>query len=120
MAAEAAEGLGLLVVAQWFVESVQTVTKDVDFLKFAAHIHEANESWQKAIACWEHVKKLHPNDQDANRQINALSAADDQAGRPGRRPGQAGRRRQRPPSRPSRSTPSSSGSSKSSSRPSSG
>ncbi len=54
---------------------MQTVTKDVDFFKFAAHIHEINESWQKAIACWEQVKKLSPNDQDANRQINALSAA---------------------------------------------
>jgi tetratricopeptide (TPR) repeat protein len=75
VAAEAAEGLGLLALAQWFVESVQTVTKDVDFLKFAARIHEANESWQKAIGCWEMVKKIHPNDQDTSRQINALSAA---------------------------------------------
>jgi tetratricopeptide (TPR) repeat protein len=75
VAAEAAEQAGMLNVAQWFVETVQTVTKDVDFIKFAAHIHEVNESWQKAIGCWEQVKKLHPNDQDANRQINALSAA---------------------------------------------
>ena len=75
VAAEAAEGLGSWSLAQWFVESVQAVTKDVDFLKFAARIHEANESWQKAIGCWEQVKKLNPNDQDANRQINALSAA---------------------------------------------
>ncbi len=50
------------------------ITKDVDFLKYAAHVHESNESWSKAIACWEKVKKLNPNDQDANRQINALSA----------------------------------------------
>jgi tetratricopeptide (TPR) repeat protein len=75
VAAEAAEALGMLVVAQWFVESVQSVTKDVDFLKYSAHIHEANESWQKAIACWEMVKRIHPNDQDTSRQINALSAA---------------------------------------------
>ncbi len=75
VAAEAAEQLGLHLVAQWYVESVQTVTKDGDFLKFAARIHELNESWQKAIACWELVKKYHPNDQDANRQINALSAS---------------------------------------------
>ena len=75
VAADAAEQAGMLVLAQWFVETVQTVTKDVDFIKFAAHIHEVNESWQKAIGCWEQVKKLHPNDQDANRQINALSAA---------------------------------------------
>jgi tetratricopeptide (TPR) repeat protein len=75
VAAESAEQLGMLGVAQWFVETVQTITKDVDFLKFSAHIHELNESWQKAINCWEQVKKLHPNDQDASRQINALSAA---------------------------------------------
>ena len=75
VAAEAAEGMGLTRVAQWYVESVQTVTKDVDFFKFSAHIHEENQSWNKAIACWEQVKKLNPNDQDANRQINALSAA---------------------------------------------
>jgi tetratricopeptide (TPR) repeat protein len=75
IAAESAEGLGLLLVAQWFVESVQTVTKDVDFLKYSARVHEANESWQKAIVCWELVKKFNPNDQDASRQINAMSAS---------------------------------------------
>jgi tetratricopeptide (TPR) repeat protein len=75
VAAEAAEAAGMLALAQWFVETVQGNTKDVDFFKFAAHIHEVNESWQKAIACWEQVKKLNPNDQDSSRQINALSAA---------------------------------------------
>lgn len=75
VAAEAAEQAGMILLAQWFVETVQANTKDVDFVKFAAHIHEVNESWQKAISCWEQVKKLSPNDQDANRQINALSAA---------------------------------------------
>jgi tetratricopeptide (TPR) repeat protein len=75
VAAEAAEGMGLLALAQWYVESVQNNSKDVDFFKFSAHIHEENQSWNKAIACWEQVKKLSPNDQDANRQINALSAA---------------------------------------------
>ncbi len=72
---EACEGLGLLVVAEWFVESVETVTKDVDFLKYAARVHEANESWRKAINCWELVKKFHPLDQDASRMINQLSAS---------------------------------------------
>jgi tetratricopeptide (TPR) repeat protein len=75
IASEAAEGLGLLLVAQWFVESVQPVTKDVDFLKYSAGVHERNESWQKAIVCWELVKKFNPNDQDASRQINAMSAS---------------------------------------------
>jgi tetratricopeptide (TPR) repeat protein len=75
VAAEAAEGAGFLKVAQWLVESVQGNTKDVEFFKFSAHIHELNESWQKAIACWEQVKRLNPNDQDSSRAINALSAA---------------------------------------------
>ncbi len=75
VAAEAAEAAGLLVLAQWLVETVQGNTKDVDFFKFSAHIHEINESWQKAINCWEQVKKLNPNDQDSSRAINALSAA---------------------------------------------
>ena len=111
----------MLTLAQWFVETVQAVTKDVDFIKFAAHIHEVNESWQKAIGCWEQIKKLHPNDQDANRQINALSAAgtikraglEDALDK--RRRGRRGRRAGRGAARPS-----SSGSSRNSSRPSSG
>jgi len=73
-AAEAAEQLGLNAVAQWLVESVQAQANDADFFRFSAHIHEINESWPKAIACWERVKKLEPNDENANRQINALSA----------------------------------------------
>ena len=123
VAAEAAEELGLGGLSQWLLDSVQEVAakgKDADFFRFAAGIYEANESWHKAIACWEQVKKFNPNDQDASRKINALSAGlDDQAGRPRRRArqpgaGQAGR------GPPSRCRPSSSGSSRSSSRPSSG
>ena len=75
VAAEAAEGLGLGALSQWFLDSVQDVAKDADFFRFAAGIYETNESWAKAIACWEHVKKLNPNDQDVSRKINALSAA---------------------------------------------
>lgn len=72
--AEAAEHLGLLNLAQWLVESVQNVTKDVNFHKYAGHIHETCESWAKAIQCWETVRKLSPNDQEVSRKINALSA----------------------------------------------
>jgi tetratricopeptide (TPR) repeat protein len=78
VAAEAAEGLDLGDLAQWLLDSVQEVAakgKDADFFKFAALIYETNESWAKAIACWEMVKKFSPNDPDANRKINALSAA---------------------------------------------
>lgn len=73
-AAEAAEQLGYNHVAQWLVESVQAQATDSDFFRYAAHVHEINEAWPKAIACWERVKKLEPNDENANRQINSLSA----------------------------------------------
>lgn len=78
VAAEAAEGLELGALSQWLLDSVQEVAakgKDSDFFRFAAGIYEANESWHKAIACWEQVKKFSPNDQDVSRKINALSAA---------------------------------------------
>ncbi|MFO0951068.1 MAG: tetratricopeptide repeat protein [Isosphaeraceae bacterium] len=74
-AAEAAEQLGYKELAQWLIDSVTTVANDVEFFKYAAHVHELNAAWAKAIACWERVKKLHPEDEDANRQINALSAS---------------------------------------------
>ena len=73
-AAEAAEQLGFKPLAQWLLESVQAQANDADFFRHLAHVHELNESWQKAIQCWERVKKLDPNDEDANRKINALSA----------------------------------------------
>jgi tetratricopeptide (TPR) repeat protein len=78
VAAEAAEELGQGGLSQWLLDSAQEVAakgKDSDFFRFAAAIYEANESWHKAIACWEQVKKFSPNDQDVNRKINALSAA---------------------------------------------
>ena len=122
VAAEAAEQAGMLLLAQWFVETVQAVTKDVDFFKFAAHIHEVNESWQKAIGCWEQVKKLAPTTRTpTGRSMPCRPPARSSGpawkttwinGRPRRpRPRRAGR---------GRSRPSSSGSSKNSSRRSSG
>lgn len=73
-AAEVAEAAGWLPMAEWFVESVLPMANDVDFFKFAAHIYELNEAWPKAINCWERVKKINPYDEDASRQINAMSA----------------------------------------------
>ncbi len=78
VAAEAAEDLNLGGLSQWLLDSVQEVAakgKDADFFRFAAAIYEHNESWHKAIACWEQVKKINPNDQDVSRKVNALSAA---------------------------------------------
>jgi tetratricopeptide (TPR) repeat protein len=73
-AAEAAEQFNLKPLAVWFVESVWAQAKDADFFRFAAHIYERSELWQKAINAWEQVKKFDPNDENANRQINSLSA----------------------------------------------
>jgi tetratricopeptide (TPR) repeat protein len=74
-ASEAAEQGGLLALAEWYIESVSAQAKDAEFFRHAAQVFEKNEHWQKAIASWEQVKKLDPNDENANRQINALSAS---------------------------------------------
>ena len=73
-AAEAAEQLGFKELAQWYLESVQTVATDAEFFRYLAHVYTANNEWQKAIAAWERVKKINPDEEDANRQMNALSA----------------------------------------------
>jgi tetratricopeptide (TPR) repeat protein len=73
-AADAAEQLGYREVAQWLLESVAGQANDVGFFRHLAHIYELGESWQKAILCWERVKKISPHDEEAGRQINALSA----------------------------------------------
>lgn len=73
--AEAAISLGIKSLARWSLESVQPQAgDDVDFLRYQAHVYELNEDWQKAIACWERVRKLAPSDDNAKRQIYALSA----------------------------------------------
>ena len=74
-ASEAAEQLGFLMLAEWYIESVQAQAKDADFFRHAARVQERNEHWHKAIASWEQVKKLDPNDESSSRQINALSAS---------------------------------------------
>jgi tetratricopeptide (TPR) repeat protein len=73
-ASEAAEQMGSPKLAEWYIESVLAQANDAEFFRHAAHVFEVNEHWHKAIACWEQVKKLHPNDENASRQINALSA----------------------------------------------
>jgi len=73
--AESAESMGLKELAQWFLESVQAVAADADFFRHLARVHVLNHAYPKAIAAWERVKKINPNDEDANRQINAISAS---------------------------------------------
>ena len=66
IASDAAEGLGLNILAEWLLESVHAQGEnDGDFLRHEARIHVLNESWNKAITCWERIKKILPNDQEA-------------------------------------------------------
>lgn len=75
-AAEAAIELKVPAMAQWFMESVQAQgANDPHYWRHMAKVYEANQIWQKAISCWERVKKLVPHDEEASRQINALSAS---------------------------------------------
>lgn len=75
IAAEAAENLNIPNLAMWFVESVYPQAGDDDgFLRHAAHVFELNEAWQKAILCWERIRKIKPHDEAARQKINALSA----------------------------------------------
>jgi tetratricopeptide (TPR) repeat protein len=74
-AADAAEKLGLKQLAEWLMESVASQAGDsASFFRHHARVYELNEHWQKAIQCWERVKKIDPNDEEAGRQINSLSA----------------------------------------------
>jgi tetratricopeptide (TPR) repeat protein len=76
-AAEAYEMLELYPIAQWCLESVQSEVgaKDAEFHRHAAHVHELCESWPKAIASWEAVKRINPFDEDAERKIKNLAAS---------------------------------------------
>jgi tetratricopeptide (TPR) repeat protein len=73
--ADAAERLDLKEVACFALESVYLQAgDDVHFLRHQARVYELNQDYQRAIHCWERVRKLAPTDEDAKRQINALSA----------------------------------------------
>ncbi len=75
-AAEAADHLKAPLVAVWLVESVYSQGEsDADFIRYSAQIYEKAKQFQKAIACWEKVRQLEPHDEQAKRQINALSAS---------------------------------------------
>lgn len=74
-AAEAAEGLGFPLMAKWLMDSVAPQAgEDPDYFRHLGHVFEINHDFQRAIQCWEKVRKLAPSDENASRQINALSA----------------------------------------------
>jgi tetratricopeptide (TPR) repeat protein len=73
-AAEASQQLGFMPLAQWLLESVSQQATDAEFFRHLARVEEESAAWQKAIQAWERVKKIDPNDEEAGRKINALSA----------------------------------------------
>ena len=74
--AEAATHLQFPEVACWLLDSVFVQAEaDKEYLIHAAQIYETHHQFQKAIGCWERVRKLDPYHETAKRQINALSAS---------------------------------------------
>ncbi len=77
IAAEAAEGLNQPALARWIMESVAPQAgEDAGFFRQLAHVYEINSEYERAILCWEKVRKLDPNDEEASRQIKGLSASE--------------------------------------------
>jgi tetratricopeptide (TPR) repeat protein len=75
-AAEAAEHLGHPILARWYLESVHEQGKtDANYLRHLARVYELNEDWERAIHCWEEVKRLAPNDEEALRKTRSLAAS---------------------------------------------
>ena len=74
-AAEAAENLGHKKIAQYLIEAViPQGEKDERFLRDAAHFEEFAEDFEKAIWCWGKLKALLPQDEEARKKVNDLTA----------------------------------------------
>lgn len=77
VAAEAAEGLQAPALARWLLESVAVQgAEDAGFFRQLAHVYELNQDFERAILCWQKVRLLNPGDDEAIRQIKALSASE--------------------------------------------
>ena len=75
-AADAAEHLELLPLAQWLLESViaQAGENEHFFLRLA-HAYELNQKWEQAISCWEKAHRINPANEESKRKVNSLSAS---------------------------------------------
>jgi tetratricopeptide (TPR) repeat protein len=74
-AAEAAEHLGFKGLAKWLLESVFTQAgEDAGYMRHLGHVYELHEEWEKAIACWEKVRRMVPGDEEAMRKSKDLAA----------------------------------------------
>jgi tetratricopeptide (TPR) repeat protein len=74
-AAEAAEHLGFKPLAKWLLESVfAQASEDAGYFRHLGHVYELHEEWEKAIACWEKVRRMAPGDEEAMRKTKDLAA----------------------------------------------
>jgi len=72
--AEAAEQLGFSNLAVWFLEQGrQEAPQSSDLVRAMARLCEESKDWRQAIALWEKVRQLEPNDREAYRKVHDLS-----------------------------------------------
>lgn len=77
IAAEAAEALKNAELARWLLESVAAQGgEDYKFFRHLAHVYEINQEFERAILCWQKVRQLNPQDDEAHRKIKGLSASE--------------------------------------------
>jgi serine/threonine protein kinase len=75
--AEAAEQLQVPHLAHWLLEQAcEQIPDNGDLLRALARFHEKRRDWKPAVAYWQKVRELDPNDYEAGRKINDLSAQD--------------------------------------------
>jgi serine/threonine protein kinase len=72
-----AEELGLQELARWCLEQGHEQAPDnTALLRALARQYELTKEWKRAIALWEKVRKLEPDDHDVKRKLSDLSVED--------------------------------------------
>jgi tetratricopeptide (TPR) repeat protein len=80
--ANAAEKLNHIPLAEWLIrEAQQEVPNNPALLQARARLHEAKKEWKAALALWEKVLTLQPDNSEARRKIDVLSVEDHIASR---------------------------------------
>ncbi len=75
--AEAAENLGLLDLAVWYLEQArQKQAMDVHLNRALARLYERRGNFTQAMALWSLIKKAKPTDQEATQKLKDLAADD--------------------------------------------
>jgi tetratricopeptide (TPR) repeat protein len=75
--AEAADSLGLLDMAIWNLEQArQTGQKHLQLNRTLARLYEKRGNFKEAMALWEVVRKLKPDDGEAQRKAKDLAASE--------------------------------------------